>query len=62
MFKVSGNENKKVCSKAYKIRLDREDYWTKTLRTVFSYGMNERTRKNDKGNDTSVWKLNPPIP
>ena len=32
------------------IRLDREDYWMKTLRTVYPYGLNERTKKMNKFN------------
>lgn len=34
----------------------------KTLRTKFSYGMNERTRNNDKENGTPYWKSFPSIP
>ena len=32
----------------YTERLDREDYWMKTLRTVYPYGLNEKTKKMNK--------------
>ena len=41
-------------------RLQREDYWMKTLRTVYPYGLNERTKFMNK--DIPVGKLFPPLP
>ena len=32
----------------YKLRLEREDFWIKTLRTVYPYGLNEKTKKMNK--------------
>ena len=31
-----------------KTRLEREDYWMKTLRTVYPYGLNDRTKLMNK--------------
>ena len=35
--------------------LKREDYWMKTLRTIYTYGLNERSRKHDS--EVQVGKL-----
>ena len=39
----SGYKNNDVCPKAHEIRLGKENYWMKTLRTTF-----ERIRNNDQ--------------
>ena len=41
----SGYQNNSVCPEARQIGLEREDYWMETLRTTFSYGINERIRQ-----------------
>ena len=41
-------------------RLDREDYWIKTLRTVYPYGLNDKVRKMNDGKP--VGTLFPPLP
>ena len=40
--------------KAHEIRLKRDDYWMKNLRTVFPYEMNERRRTNGTEKDGPV--------
>ena len=44
--KLEGNgyKNGSIDEKMREIRLQREDYWMKTLRTVYPYGLNEKTR------------------
>jgi len=44
--KLPGNGYKdgKVDSAMLRYRLEREDHWIKTLRTVYPYGLNERTK------------------
>ena len=41
-------------------RLEREDYWIKTLRTVYPYGLNDRAKSINS--DIPVGKLFPPLP
>ena len=41
-------------------RLEREDYWMKTLRTVYPYGLNDRAKSINS--DVPVGKLFPPLP
>jgi len=41
-------------------RLEREDYWIKKLRTVYPYGLNERTKLMNS--DVPAGKLFPPLP
>ena len=60
IFSGSGYRNNKVCKKARKKRIVREDYWMKELRTVYPYGLNERVRCHDQ--DIPVGKLYPRIP
>ena len=43
-----------------KYRLKREDYWMKTLRTLYPYGLNEKTK--DMNKDLPTGKLFPPLP
>ena len=47
-----------------KIRLDKEDHWIKTLRTVYPYGLNEKSKNHNSihGHSSSVGKLFPPLP
>ena len=40
-------------------RLEREDYWIKRLRTVYPYGLNEKTKQMNS--DAPVGKLFPPL-
>ena len=53
-------ENKTVDPEIRDQRLNREEYWMKTLRTIYPYGLNERAKQND--DNTSVGKLYPPLP
>ena len=41
-------------------RLKREDFWMKTLRTVYPYGLNDRAKSINS--DTPIGKLFPPLP
>ena len=50
IFNGTGYHNNKVDVDARNKRLEREDYWIKRLRTLFPYGLNERTKKHN-GND-----------
>ena len=43
-----------------KYRLEREDYWIKTLRTVYPYGLNQRTKF--MCSSKPIGKLFPPLP
>ena len=43
-FQGTGYINGKVDPEYRKIRLDREEYWIKKLRTIYPYGLNERAR------------------
>ena len=58
-FKGNGYKGKQVCPEARKIRVEREDYWIKELRTVYPYGLNERARGHDK--NLPVGKLFPKV-
>ena len=44
--KLPGNGyiNGSIDAEMRKYRLEREDYWIKTLRTVYPYGLNDRTK------------------
>ena len=59
-FSGSGYVHKKVCPEARAKRLKREDHWIKTLRTIYPYGLNERTRDNN--NNIQIGSLFPPLP
>ena len=41
-------------------RLQQEDYWMKTLRTIYPYEVNEKTKIMNK--NVPVGKLFPPLP
>ena len=60
--KLPGNGylNGSIDAEMRKYRLEREDYWIKTLRTVYPYGLNDRTKSINS--DTPVGKLFPPLP
>ena len=59
-FVGTGYSNNKVDPADRLKRLDREDYWIKTLRTIYPYGLNERVRNSQK--DIPVGSLFPSIP
>ena len=59
-FPGTGYVDGKPCSDARKIRLDREEYWMKTLRTIYPYGLNDRVRQFSQ--NSSVGSLFPSIP
>jgi hypothetical protein len=42
------------------LRLQREDYWMKTLRTIYPYGLNEKTKQMNR--ELPIGRLFPPIP
>ena len=48
----NGYHNGVVDPAMLEYRLQREDYWMKTLRTVYPYGLNERTKFMNKGTPT----------
>ena len=56
----NGYQNGKVDSKTLKYRLEREDHWMKTLRTVYPYGLNDRTKLMN--NNLPIGKLFPSLP
>ena len=60
--KIPGNgyTNGVVDDKMRDYRLEREDYWMKTLRTVYPYGLNERTK--GMNSEIPVGKLFYPLP
>ena len=60
IFQGTGYTNNKVDPTHRKIRLDREEYWMKKLRTIYPYGLNERAR--DTNNNIPVGKMFPSIP
>ena len=60
VFKFDGYENKKVCPEARRIRVERDNFWMKELRTIFPYGLNERARGQVQ--NSSIGKLFPSIP
>ena len=55
-----GYENGSIDDKMRKYRLEREDYWMKTLRTVYPYGLNDRAKSINS--DNPVGSLFPPLP
>ena len=55
-----GYSNGVVDQKMREYRLEREDYWIKTLRTVYPYGLNDRTKSMNA--DVPIGKLFPPLP
>ena len=56
----NGYVNGKVDPAMLQYRLQREDYWIKTLRTIYPYGLNERTKFMNR--DSPIGKLFPPLP
>ena len=56
----NGYKNGVVDSEMLKRRLQREDHWIKTLRTVYPYGLNERTKSMNSNVPTG--QLFPPLP
>ena len=60
--KLPGNGylNGSIDAEMRKYRLEREDYWIKTLRTVYPYGLNDRAKSVNS--DIPVGKLFPPLP
>ena len=60
--KLEGNGylNGVIDEKMREYRLQREDYWMKKLRTVYPYGLNERTKLMNA--DTPIGTLFPPLP
>ena len=56
-YDVSGD----VCEDMLEKRLDREDYWMKELRTIYPYGLCERTKKSGTIESSSVGKLFHPL-
>ena len=59
-FEGTGYLNNKIDPESRKIRLEREDFWIKKLRTVYPYGLNERTR--DTHTDRPIGLMFPSIP
>ena len=55
----SGYLNDKVCPEMRSQRLIREDYWMKTLKTIYPYGLNSRAKNTDE--DVSIGSLFPPL-
>ena len=47
IFPGTGYENNKVCPEDHAKSLKRENYWLKTLRTIYPYDLNERARRYD---------------
>ena len=47
VFQGSGYINGQLCTTAREKRLEREDFWAKTLRTVYPYGLNDKVRNID---------------
>ena len=56
----NGYKNGAIDDKMRKYRLGREDYWMKTLRTVYPYGLNDRAKSMNS--DVPIGKLFPPLP
>ena len=52
--------NKRIDDNMRKYRLEREDHWIKTLRTVYPYGLNDRTKSMNS--DVPIGQLFPPLP
>ena len=59
IFSESGYIDKIICPKERENRLNKEDFWIKTLRTVYPYGLNERVR--DRDNNLPIGRLFPSI-
>ena len=55
-----GYNSGSIDDKMRKYRLEREDYWMKTLRTVYPYGLNDRAKCINS--DNPVGNLFPPLP
>ena len=52
-----------VCGDMLASRLEREDYWMKELRTIYPYGLCERTKKkSDTIESSSIGRLFHPLP
>ena len=60
--KLDGNgyKNGSRDKEMYKLRLEREDHWMKTLRTVYPYGLNDKTK--EMSSELPVGKLFKMIP
>ena len=60
--KLEGNGYKKGArdKDMYKKRLEREDYWIKTIRTVYPYGLNDKVKQGK--DEVPVGKLFNPLP
>ena len=56
----NGYSNGVVDHEMRKYRLEREDYWIKTLRTVYPYGLNEKTKSMNS--DVPIGQLFPSLP
>ena len=56
----NGYVNGKVDTKMLEYRLEREDYWIKKCRTVYPYGLNERTKY--MCSEKPIGRLFPPLP
>ena len=63
--KLSGNgyKNGKRDKEMYKHRLEREDFWMKKLRTLYPYGLNEKSKDMNKKSylNWPVGTLFPPL-
>ena len=58
----NGYKNGKRDKEMYKYRLEREDFWMKKLRTIYPYGLNEKSKDmNKKSLNWPVGKLFPPL-
>ena len=55
----SGYVRNKVCPEIRSERLNREDYWMKTLRTIYPYGLNSRAKNSNE--DVSIGSLFPTL-
>ena len=60
-FPGSGYKNGEVDEEMRHRRLEREDWWMKTLRTIYPYGLNEKCKNRNVGEET-VSKLFYPLP
>ena len=56
----NGYANGAIDEKMRKYRLEREDYWIKTLRTVYPYGLNDRTKSMNA--EIPIGQLFPSLP
>ena len=56
----NGYRNGAMDQKMLQFRLEREDYWIKKLRTVYPYGLNEKTKFMKEG--VPIGRLFPPLP